>query len=157
MAFTSYDQKEILKIENLKVHFITARAVVKAVDGISFSVRERETFGIVGESGSGKSVTIKSIVRLIHPPGKIVSGSIKYKDMEMTSLPVRDVSKVRGKEIAMIMQDPMTALNPVMRIREQIQETLEEDSQIDKKSAVDRAVGLMRQVGIPAPERRWNE
>ncbi|MCJ7626528.1 MAG: ABC transporter ATP-binding protein [Anaerolineaceae bacterium] len=157
MAFTNHRENIILRIEDLKVQFITSRSTIRAVDGISFSVREKETFGIVGESGSGKSVTVKSIVRLIHPPGKIVSGSIWYKELEMTSAPMREVNKVRGKEIAMIMQDPMTALNPVLRIREQIQETLEEDAQIDKKTSAEYAIALMRQVGIPAPERRMNE
>lgn len=157
MGFTNQSENVILRIEDLKVQFITSQSIIKAVDGISFSVREKETFGIVGESGSGKSVTLKSIVRLIHPPGKIVSGSIKYKELEMTTAPMKVVNKVRGKEIAMIMQDPMTALNPVLRIRTQIQETLEEDAQIDKKTATEHTISLMRQVGIPAPERRLND
>ncbi len=150
-------EKELLKVENLRVYFETPHTVIKAVDGVSFSIKERETFGLVGESGSGKSVTIKSIVGLIHPPGKIVSGSILYHGQELTRLTNREYHEIRGKDIAMIMQDPMTALNPVLRIREQIKETLEEDFQLGEKEAMERATQLMKMVGIPAPERRLND
>ncbi len=150
-------KKELLTVSDLRVYFETSKANIKAVDGISFKVYEGENFGIVGESGSGKSVTIKSIIGLIHPPGKIVTGSIKYKDLELTNLNNNEYHDVRGNDIAMIMQDPMTALNPVMRIREQIKETLEEDGSVSEKEAVERAVQMMRLVGIPAPERRLNE
>ncbi len=148
---------EILNVNDLRVYFETPRAVIKAVDGVSFTLRERETFGLVGESGSGKSVTIKSIIRLIHPPGRIVSGSITFDGRDMAKLNGRDLNHVRGKEIAMIMQDPMTALNPVLRIREQILETLDEEGSMKADEKLERAVQLMRLVGIPSPERRLNE
>jgi len=151
------DAKEMLQIEDLKVTFQTPRSVIKAVDGVSFSVRERESFGIVGESGSGKSVTCRSIVRLIHPPGKIVSGSIRYDDQDVLSLSSRELNRVRGRQIGMIFQDPMTALNPVMKIRDQILETFHEDHSYEGEAAIGRAVDLMKMVGIPAPERRLNE
>jgi oligopeptide/dipeptide ABC transporter ATP-binding protein len=151
------NEKELLKIEDLRVYFETAKAHIKAVDGVSLSIREGETFGLVGESGSGKSVTIKSIIGLIHPPGKIVSGSILFKGQELTKMNSRQYHDIRGNDIAMIMQDPMTALNPVLRIKEQIKETLEEDGQLGEKEVIERAVQLMRLVGIPAPERRLNE
>ncbi len=149
--------KELLKIEDLHVYFETAKAYIKAVDGVSLSVREGEAFGLVGESGSGKSVTIKSVIGLIHPPGKIVSGSIQYKGQELTKISNRQYYEIRGNDIAMIMQDPMTALNPVMKIRDQIKETLEEDIHMSEKDITERAVHLMKLVGIPAPERRLNE
>ena len=104
-------KKELLTVSDLRVYFETSKANIKAVDGISFKVYEGENFGIVGESGSGKSVTIKSIIGLIHPPGKIVTGSIKYKDLELTNLNNNEYHDVRGNDIAMIMQDPMTALS----------------------------------------------
>lgn len=148
---------ELLRVENLKVYFETAKAYIKAVDGVSLSVREGEAFGLVGESGSGKSVTIKSIIGLIHPPGKIVSGSIRFSGMELTQKSGREYYEIRGSDIAMIMQDPMTALNPVMRIRDQIRETLQEDGRVTEKEVTERAIHLMKLVGIPAPERRLNE
>ena len=151
------DAKEMLKIEDLKVVFQTSNSVVKAVDGVSFAVREHESFGIVGESGSGKSVTCRSIVRLIHPPGKIISGSISFEGKNILTLPERELNMVRGRQIGMIFQDPMTALNPVMKIRDQILETFREDRSYEGEAAIERAVSLMKMVGIPAPERRLNE
>jgi oligopeptide/dipeptide ABC transporter ATP-binding protein len=151
------DAREMLQIEDLRVIFRTPRNIVKAVDGVSFVVRERESFGIVGESGSGKSVTCRSIVQLVHPPGKIVSGSIRFEEQDLLSLPERELNLVRGRQIGMIFQDPMTALNPVMKIRDQILETFREDHSFEGEAAVERAVSLMKMVGIPAPERRLNE
>ncbi len=151
------DAKEMLRVEDLKVNFTTPRYVIKAVDRVSFTIREHESFGLVGESGSGKSVTCRSIIRLIHPPGKIVGGSIKYDGQEILSMADRDLNQVRGREIAMIFQDPMTALNPVLKIRDQILETFQEDRPVAGQEAIDRAIDLMKVVGIPAPERRLNE
>jgi len=147
----------LLEIQDLRVQFFTPRAIIKAVDGVSFFIQEREAFGLVGESGSGKSVTCRSIVRLIHPPGEIVSGSIQYDGRDVLALPDSELQDVRGREIAMIFQDPMTALNPVQRVREQIIETLVEDDGVSQNEALDRAIELMRLVGIPAPQRRLNE
>ncbi len=151
------DAKEMLRVENLKVIFNTPRSVIKAVNGVSFIIRERESFGLVGESGSGKSVTCRSIVRLIHPPGKIVEGSVLYDGQEILKMADRDLGRIRGREIAMIFQDPMTALNPVLKIRDQILETFQEDRPNEGEEAIDRAIDLMKVVGIPAPERRLNE
>lgn len=148
---------EMLQIEDLKVIFQTPISLIKAVDGVSFAVRERESFGIVGESGSGKSVTCRAIMRLIHPPGQIVSGSIRYDGQDMLSLSDPELNFVRGRQIGMIFQDPMTALNPVMKIRDQILETFSEDHFYEGQAAVERAISLMKMVGIPAPERRLNE
>ena len=151
------DAKEMLRVEKLKVNFTTPRYLIKAVDGVSFTIRERESFGLVGESGSGKSVTCRSIIRLIHPPGKIVGGSVNFDGQEILTMPERDLNQVRGREIAMIFQDPMTALNPVLKIRDQILETFHEDRPVEGQEAIDRAIELMKVVGIPAPERRLNE
>jgi oligopeptide/dipeptide ABC transporter ATP-binding protein len=149
--------ENLLDIKDLAVRFVTHRATIRAVDGVSFFVREKETFGLVGESGSGKSVTCRSIVRLIYPPGEIYRGSIRYNGRELLTLSGSELQEVRGREIAMIFQDPTTALNPVMRIRDQILETLAEDSDDNRQQAVETAVELMKLVGIPAPERRLNE
>jgi oligopeptide/dipeptide ABC transporter ATP-binding protein len=149
--------KEMLQVEDLKVIFQTPHSIIKAVDGVSFTVHERESFGIVGESGSGKSVTCRSIARLIHLPGKITSGSILFEGLNLLALTDRDLNAVRGRQIGMIFQDPMTALNPVMKIRDQILETFQEDHSYEGEAAIERAVSLMKMVGIPAPERRLNE
>jgi oligopeptide/dipeptide ABC transporter ATP-binding protein len=147
----------LLDIKDLAVRFATHRATISAVDGVSFFVREKETFGLVGESGSGKSVTCRSIIRLIHPPGEIYRGSIRYDGRDLLALSGSELQEVRGREIAMIFQDPTTALNPVLRIRDQILETLAEDNDKSRQQAVETAVELMKLVGIPAPERRLNE
>ena len=110
----------LLEVKDLKTYFRTKEETIKAVNGVSFHLRAGETFGLVGESGCGKSVTCRSIVRLIRPPGEIISGSVIYKGSELTSLPENKMREIRGKEIGMVFQEPMTALNPVLRIREQI-------------------------------------
>ncbi len=150
-------QPEVLKIEDLQVKFYTRNATITAVDGVSFSIRERETLGLVGESGSGKSVTCRSIVRLVHPPGKIVKGKILYENRDLLGLTETEINDLRGKQIAMIFQDPMTALNPVLRIRDQILEALEEEGQATRRENIQTAITLMKLVGIPIPERRLNE
>src|SRR5512143_433432 len=149
--------QELLQVEDLKVVFQSPRSLVKAVDGVSFAVHERESFGIVGESGSGKSIPCRSVVRLVRPPGKIVSGSIRFDGQDLLSMRPRDLNQVRGRQVGMIFQDPTTALNPVMKVRDQILETFREDHSFEGPAAVDRAVELMKMVGIPAAERRLNE
>ncbi|CAN5528295.1 ABC transporter ATP-binding protein [soil metagenome] len=127
----------------------------KAVDGVSFDVYEGEVLGIVGESGSGKSVTAYSISRLIpDPPGKIVGGEIIFKGKDLLKLSFDEMKKYRGKEIAMIFQEPMTSLNPVMKIGDQITEVLLQHEDIDKAEAEKRAIEMMKLVGIPSPETR---
>src|SRR3954464_10598212 len=113
----------ILEVRDLKTHFFTEEGTVKAVDGISFDLKRGETLGIVGESGSGKSVTNLSVLRLIpSPPGRIVSGEVLFRGQDILSLPEDEVRKIRGKRISMIFQDPMTSLNPFMRISKQLME-----------------------------------
>jgi oligopeptide transport system ATP-binding protein len=145
----------LLMVKDLKTYFYTQDGVVKAVDGISFELARGETLGIVGESGSGKSVTALSILKLIpDPPGKIVSGEIYLDGMDIVALKEKEMQQVRGNEIAMIFQDPMTSLNPVFTIGNQIMETIMLHQRLNKKVAREKTVELLRSVGIPNPEQR---
>jgi len=145
----------LLRIENLKTQFTTRDGVVKAVDGVSFTLNRGETLGVVGESGSGKSVTAMSIMRLIQgPQGKIVEGDMEFKGQDILAMDEASVRDMRGNRIAMIFQDPMTSLNPVFRVGDQIAESLVVHKGMSKKEAHDRAVELLDLVGIPKPEHR---
>jgi oligopeptide/dipeptide ABC transporter ATP-binding protein len=148
--------ENMLEITDLKTYFFAKDSTVKAVDGVSFSLRKGETFGLVGESGCGKSATCRSIIRLVRQPGRIVSGSIQYKDKDITKLPEEEMRKIRGKEIGMIFQEPMTALNPVLKIKEQIFEAFE-GKKMTKNEKYKKAIELLKLVGIPAPETRIEE
>ena len=145
----------ILSVENLQTHFKTDDGVVKAVDGVSFKLRKGETLGIVGESGCGKSVTNLSIMRLIpSPPGKIVGGSVMFGGEDILQKPENELRKIRGNNISMIFQDPMTSLNPFLRISTQMVETIMLHQGLDKKEARQKSVELLKLVGIPKPEKR---
>lgn len=148
---------EILRVENLKTYFKLYEGLVKAVDGISFAVNEGEVLGIVGESGSGKSMTCRSILRLIPEPGEIVEGSIFYKDQNIMKWSESRLNEYRGKEVSMILQEPMTALNPVWTVGDQMIETLMEHEGLSQAEAKNRSIELLRMVGIPVPERRIDE
>ena len=144
----------LLEVENLQTHFRTPDGVNRAVDGVSFSVEAGETLAIVGESGCGKSVTANSILRLIpEPPGKI-AGSIRFEGRDLLALPDRAMRDIRGNEISMIFQEPMTSLNPVLTIGHQLGETLRLHQGLDRKAATARAVEMLSLVGIPEPVRR---
>ena len=148
----------LLRVEDLRTHFFTEEGVVRAVDGVSFEVRAGETLAVVGESGSGKSVTSLSILRLIaSPPGRIVSGSIWFRGRDLLELSNEEMRRVRGREISMIFQEPMTSLNPVYTCGDQIMETLIVHEKMDRRAARDRAIDLLRTVGIPSPEQRVDE
>ncbi len=148
----------LLKLENLQTHFFTDDGVVRAVDGVSFEIYPGETLAVVGESGSGKSVTALSILRLVaSPPGRIVGGRILFKGRDLASLSSAEMRQVRGKEISMIFQEPMTSLNPVYTCGEQIVEALVLHESIDRKAARARAVEMLKLVGIPLPEQRVDE
>jgi oligopeptide/dipeptide ABC transporter ATP-binding protein len=148
----------VLEVTDLETHFITDDGVVKAVDGVSFDVRPGETLGIVGESGCGKSVTSLSILRLIQsPPGRIVGGSIRFNGQELLTLPDAAMRKIRGNEISMIFQEPMTSLNPVYTCGDQIMEAVILHQKVGKKEARQRAIEMLRLVGIPSPEQRVDE
>jgi oligopeptide/dipeptide ABC transporter ATP-binding protein len=147
----------LLEVTDLKTQFPTRAGLVRAVDGVSFTIGEGELLGLVGESGCGKSITALSIMRLIYPPGKIVEGSIRFKGEDLTKASDERLREIRGNDIAMIFQDPMTSLNPVYRVGEQIAEALRLHRKLDKKSAWNAAIEAMREVAIPSPERRVND
>jgi oligopeptide transport system ATP-binding protein len=145
----------ILSVNNLKTYFQTEDGVVKAVDGITFNLQKGETLGIVGESGSGKSVTNLSIMRLIpEPPGKIVDGDIIFNGIDVRKLSIDEVRKIRGKRIAMIFQDPMTSLNPFLKISTQLMEVTQLHLGHSKQQAYQHAIKMLKTVGIPDAESR---
>jgi ABC-type dipeptide/oligopeptide/nickel transport system ATPase component len=147
----------ILEVRDLCTHFITSGGTVKAVDGVSFCVEKGKTLGLVGESGSGKSVAAMSILRLISPPGKVVSGQILFDRQDLGKLTDLEMRRIRGSRISMVFQEPMTSLNPVLDVGSQIAETLRahpEVARVSKSEAWDRALDAMREVAIPDPERR---
>ena len=148
----------LLEIEGLKTHFFTRDGVVRAVDGVSFSVDPGETLAVVGESGCGKTVTSLSILRLIaSPPGRIVEGSIRFGGHDLLALSERGMRDIRGNEISMIFQEPMSSLNPVLTIGRQITETLILHRNMGKEAARTRAIEMLRLVGIPEPASRLQQ
>ena len=148
----------LLEVDNLKTQFFTQDGVVKAVDGVSFALDRGETLGIVGESGCGKSITALSIMRLIPtPPGKIVEGQVLLDGQDVLKMDEEQVRHIRGNKIAMVFQDPMTSLNPVLTISRQIGEALQLHLGMTKQQARQRAIELLRMVGIPNPEQRVDQ
>ncbi len=152
-------EKEILiELKNLKTYFFTDEGVSKAVDGVSFEIEPGETLGLVGESGCGKSVTALSILKLLEKPaGRIVDGQILFKGMDLTQLNQNRMRKIRGNDISMIFQDPMTSLDPVFTIGEQLIETILLHNKVDKYEAIKQSIEILKKVGIPLPEQRMNE
>ncbi len=148
----------LLKIEGLQTHFFTEAGTVRAVDGVSLMVRKGETLGIVGESGCGKSVTALSVLRLIpNPPGKIVGGNIYLNGRDLLKLPEDDMRKVRGASISMIFQEPMTSLNPVFTVGDQIAEGIRLHQRLSKRESWNKAIEMLRLVRVADPERRVKE
>jgi peptide/nickel transport system ATP-binding protein len=143
-----------LDVEDLRTHFFTRAGVVKAVDGVSFSVDRGKVLGLVGESGSGKSVTGFSIMGLVDPPGRVVGGRILFKGQDLAKLSEEEMRDLRGNRIAMIFQDPMMTLNPVLRIDTQMIETVQAHAKVGREEARRRATDALGQVGIPSPEER---
>jgi peptide/nickel transport system ATP-binding protein len=147
----------LLEVENLQTHFATPEGVARAVEGLSFHIEAGETLAIVGESGCGKSVTSMSILRLIpEPPGRI-RGAIRFEGRDLLTLPEAAMRDLRGNQISMIFQEPMTSLNPVLTIGRQIGETLQLHQGLSRRAAIARAVDALTLVGIPAPQRRVHE
>ena len=145
----------LLEIEDLRTQFFTRDGVVRAVDGVSYAVNAGETLAVVGESGCGKSVTALSVLRLIpSPPGRIVSGHIRFQGRDLLQLSDSEMRDIRGNEISMVFQEPMTSLNPVLTVGRQIGETLRLHQGLDARAAHGRAVEMLRLVHIPEPERR---
>ena len=148
----------LLDVQNLKTHFYTDDGIVKAVDEVSFSIGKEETFGLVGESGCGKSVTALSIIRLISwPPGKIVGGKILLEGEDLVQKTEKEMQKIRGCKISMIFQEPMTSLDPVFTVGNEIMEAIQLHQGLDKDEARKKAIEMLRIVGIPDPERRIDE
>lgn len=152
------DENKLLDIRDLKTYFFIPEGVVRAVDGVSLQIPRGKTLGVLGESGSGKSVTALSVMRLIpNPPGKILAGSISLHGMDMLTLSSSQIRKLRGKEVSMIFQEPMTSLNPVYTVGNQIAESFVIHQTLPWKEAWDRAVEMLQMVGIPSPEKRIYE
>ena len=151
-------KNKLIQIKNLKTYFYTEAGTAKAVNNVSFDIYQGEVLGIVGESGSGKSVTSLSINRLIpDPPGEIVSGQILYNNQDLLKLSYDEMKDIRGKEIAMIFQEPMTSLNPVLKIGVQMNEVLIKHEDLSAEEATKRSIEMLHAVGIPKPEDRINE
>jgi peptide/nickel transport system ATP-binding protein/oligopeptide transport system ATP-binding protein len=145
----------VLEVKNLKTHFISSKGIAKAVDGVDFVLRKGETLGIVGESGCGKSMTSLSILRLIpSPPGKIIDGEVLLNGKDLVTMSNAELRKIRGNRISMIFQEPMTSLNPVIPVGEQIAEALRLHQGLSKKAAWAKSVEMIGLVGIPSPEKR---
>lgn len=150
--------EKILEVRNLVTSFKSSKGPLRAVDGVSFDVYKGKTLGIVGESGCGKSVTSLSIMRLIPPQqGEIASGEILYKGTDLLKIPMADMRKIRGNEISMVFQEPMTSLNPVFTVGSQIMEAVVLHQKVSKAQARERAIEMLKLVGIPAPEKRIDD
>ena len=148
---------ELLRVENLHTSFFTPAGEVKAVNGISFSLDSGKVLGIVGESGSGISVSAYSVMQILSNPGQIVDGSIKFKGEELVGAPKETLEKIRGNKISIIFQDPMTSLNPVFTIGNQLREAIMLHTNRDKKQAHERAIEMLKLVGVNEPEKRINQ
>ncbi|MFC6723965.1 ABC transporter ATP-binding protein, partial [Halobium palmae] len=151
------DDAPVLSVRNLRTSFYTDKEVIRAVDGVSFDIERGETVGIVGESGSGKSVTARSIMGLVESPGRIDEGSIRFKGEELTTKSQKQWRKLRGSGIAMVFQDPLTSLNPVYTVGNQIKESLRLHQNMSGRAATEEAIELLESVGIPDARRRLRE
>jgi oligopeptide/dipeptide ABC transporter ATP-binding protein len=147
---------KLLEVKDLRMFFVTRTETIKAVNSVSFDINEGETFGLLGESGSGKSMTCRSILRLIKRPGRIMGGEILYKGQDILKMNKTALRNIRGKEIGIIFQEPMTALNPVLNVKTQINESLLR-SGLSREAKQKRIIELLRLVGIPSPETRMSE
>jgi peptide/nickel transport system ATP-binding protein len=148
----------LLEVKHLQTYFFTDDGVAKSVDDVSYTVDRRETLGVVGESGCGKSVTALSIMRLIpDPPGKTVGGEVIFDGKDLLKLPEEEMRKIRGNKIGMIFQEPMTSLNPVFTVGNQIEESVLLHQKVTKEQAKEKAIEMLKLVGIPAPEQRYGE
>lgn len=152
------DGKPLLTVDNLKTYFYTSDGVIKAVDGVSFEIGEGKTLGVVGESGCGKSITSLSIMRLIpQPPGKIVEGTIIFNGENLLTKKETAMQHIRGNDISMIFQEPMTSLNPLITIGDQISEVIVLHQNLHKREARNKTLDMLKAVGIPSPERRLGD
>ncbi len=144
----------VLKVHDLKTYFFTESGTVKAVDGVDFQVKEGEIMGLVGESGCGKTVTSLSILGLVAKPGKVMGGKIEFDGEDLTNIDIKELEAIRGNRMSMIFQQPQSSLNPLYKVGEQVAEVFEIHSTLTKEEAWDKAVAMLRQVGIPSPETK---
>ena len=144
----------VLSVRNLRVEFATRHQALRAIDGVSFDIAKGEVLGVVGESGAGKSVTGLAVIGLIDRPGRIAGGEIYLSGLRIDNLPPEELRRIRGKRIGMIFQDPLTSLNPLYRIGDQLIETIRTHTNLSEQAARRRAIDLLAEVGIPAPEKR---
>src|SRR6478752_1918519 len=144
----------VLSVRNLEVEFLTRRSTLRAIDGVSFDIAKGEVLGVVGESGAGKSVTGLAVIGLIDPPGRIAGGEIRLAGQRIDNLPPQEMRRIRGKRIGMLFQDPLTSLNPLYRIGEQLIETIRTHTTLSESAARKKALSLLEEVGIPAPDTR---
>ena len=150
-------QTPLLEVKNLTTEFGTGDNILHAVDNVSFNIKPGETLGLVGESGSGKSVTALSIMGLVRPPGRIAAGEINYKGRDLLKFSAQETMDIRGKDIAMIFQEPMTSLNPVFTVGDQIAESVRVHERLSRREAMNKAIEMLKVVRIDAPERRAHE
>jgi len=152
------NKQALVEVKNLKTYFYTEEGIVKAVDGVDYEIYPGETLGIVGESGCGKSVTSLSIMRLVEsPPGRIEAGEINFQGKDLTKISEKEMRKIRGNDISMIFQEPMTSLNPVYTVGDQIIEAIMLHKDVNRKEARKQAIDMLKKVGIPLPEQRVDE
>jgi len=151
------EKQPLLQMEDLHISFFTPAGEVKAVNGVSYTLNEGEILGIVGESGSGKSVSVSALMKLLTPPGKIVGGKVSFEGRDISALSKKEINRLRGKDVSMIFQDPMTSLNPVYTIGNQLNETIKSHYGIKKSEASKRSVAMLKQVGINNPEKRMKQ
>ena len=151
------DAESVLSVRDLQTSYFTPAGIVRAVDGVSFDLTQGQTLGIVGESGSGKSVTSLSVMGLIDPPGRVTEGSIKFRGRELVGMKEAERRQLRGRDLCLVFQDPMSALNPVYRIGTQVVEAIQVHSDMSGRDAHALGVELLRQVGIPDPDRRMQD
>jgi peptide/nickel transport system ATP-binding protein len=145
----------ILEVQDLTVQFPTRRGTLTAVDSVSFSIAPGEVLGVVGESGAGKSMTGLAVIRLLEPPGRIAAGEVRLEGMRIDNLKHEDMRRIRGRKIGVIFQDPLTSLNPLYTIGQQLEETILTHLDLSPRAARERALSLLREVGMPAPEARY--
>ncbi|HEX2332170.1 MAG TPA: ABC transporter ATP-binding protein [Burkholderiales bacterium] len=146
----------ILEVNGLTVQFPTRRGLLTAVDSISFSIAPGEVLGVVGESGAGKSITGLAVIRLLEPPGRIAAGEVRLEGRRIDTLPHEEMRRIRGRKIGVIFQDPLTSLNPLYTIGQQLEETILTHLKLSPRAARERALALLKEVGIPAPEARYS-
>ncbi len=147
----------LLKVENLRIEFPTRRGTLVAVDDISFHIDEGEVLGVVGESGAGKSLTGSAIIGLLEPPGRIAAGKVLLEGQDIANLPYEQMRRIRGRQIGMVFQDPLTSLNPLYTVGRQLIETIQTHTDLSKQAARKRAVELLAEVGIPSPNVRVDQ